>query len=168
MANFTSAIANRGFFIQPHFVKKINNQPTNKKDKKLTTIDKENFEIVIDGMVDVVDRGTARIARIKGINVAGKTGTVENFILIEDEKKQLTDHSTFIAFAPAENPKIVVSVFIENGYWGSRWAAPIASLIIEKYLNENVERKWLESRMLNGSLVNEYEKPYKYLSLIHI
>ena len=162
MANFTSAIANRGFFIQPHFVKKINNQPINKKDKKLTTIDKENFEIVIDGMVDVVDRGTARIAKIKGINVAGKTGTVENFILIEDEKKQLTDHSTFIAFAPAENPKIVVSVFIENGYWGSRWAAPIASLIIEKYLNENVERKWLESRMLNGSLVDEYEKPYKY------
>ena len=162
MANFTSAIANRGFFIQPHFVKKINNQPINKKDKKLTTIDKENFEIVIDGMVDVVDRGTARIAKIKGINVAGKTGTVENFILIEDEKKQLTDHSTFIAFAPAENPKIVVSVFIENGYWGSRWAAPIASLIIEKYLNENVERKWLENRMLNGSLVDEYEKPYKY------
>ena len=162
MANFTSAIANRGFFIQPHFVKKINNQPINKKDKKLTTIDKENFEIVIDGMVDVVDRGTARIAKIKGINVAGKTGTVENFILIEDEKKQLTDHSTFIAFAPAENPKIVVSVFIENGYWGSRWAAPIASLIIEKYLNDNVERKWLESRMLNGSLVDEYEKPYKY------
>ena len=162
MANFTSAIANRGFFIQPHFVKKINNQPINNKDKKLTTIDKENFEIVIDGMVDVVDRGTARIAKIKGINVAGKTGTVENFILIDDEKKQLTDHSTFIAFAPAENPKIVVSVFIENGYWGSRWAAPIASLIIEKYLNENVERKWLESRMLNGSLVDEYEKPYKY------
>ena len=162
MANFTSAIANRGFFIQPHFVKKINNQPINNKDKKLTTIDKENFEIVIDGMVDVVDRGTERIAKIKGINVAGKTGTVENFILIEDEKKQLTDHSTFIAFAPAENPKIVVSVFIENGYWGSRWAAPIASLIIEKYLNENVERKWLENRMLNGSLVDEYEKPYKY------
>ena len=117
---------------------------------------------LIDGMVDVVDRGTARIAKIDGISVAGKTGTVENFILLKNEKKQLTDHSTFIAFAPAENPKIVVSVFIENGYWGSRWAAPIASLIIEKYLNENVERKWLESRMLNGSLVDEYEKPYKY------
>ena len=63
--------------------------------------------------------------------------------LIENEKKQLTDHSTFIAFAPAENPQIVVSVFIENGYWGSRWAAPIASLIIEKYLKDNIERKWL-------------------------
>ena len=162
MANFASAIANRGFFYKPHFVKKINNQANISFEKNLTSIDEENFEVVINGMVDVVERGTARIAKIKNINVAGKTGTVENFILIEGEKKQLTDHSTFIAFAPAEDPKIVVSVFVENGYWGSRWAAPIASLIIEKYLTGNVERKWLESRMINGSLLAEYEKPYKF------
>ncbi len=162
MANFASAIANRGFFYKPHFVKKINNQANISFEKNLTSIDKENCEVVINGMVDVVERGTARIAKIKNINVAGKTGTVENFILIEGEKKQLTDHSTFIAFAPAEDPKIVVSVFVENGYWGSRWAAPIASLIIEKYLTGNVERKWLESRMINGSLLAEYEKPYKF------
>ena len=162
MANFATAIANRGFYVKPHFVKRVDNKSINDRDKNYTTIDKENFEIVIDGMVDVVDRGTARIAKINGINVAGKTGTVENFILIEDEKKQLTDHSTFIAFAPAEDPKIVVSVFIENGYWGSRWAAPIASLIIEKYLKENVGRKWLENRMVSGSLIDEYEKPYKF------
>jgi len=162
MANFTSAVANRGFFYKPHFVKKINNQANISFEKNLTSIDKENFELVINGMVDVVERGTARIAKIKNINVAGKTGTVENFILIEGEKKQLTDHSTFIAFAPAEDPKIVVSVFVENGYWGSRWAAPIASLIIEKYLTGNVERKWLETRMINGSLLAEYEKPYKF------
>ena len=162
MANFASAIANRGFFYKPHFVKKINNQANISLEKNLTSIDKENFEVVINGMVDVVERGTARIAKIKNINVAGKTGTVENFILIEGEKKQLTDHSTFIAFAPAEDPKIVVSVFVENGYWGSRWAAPIASLIIEKYLTGKVERKWLETRMINGSLLAEYEKPYKF------
>ena len=162
MANFATAIANRGFYVKPHFVKKVDNKSINDRDKNYTTIDKENFEIVIDGMVDVVDRGTARIAKINGINVAGKTGTIENFILIEDEKKQLTDHSTFIAFAPAEDPKIVVSVFIENGYWGSRWAAPIASLIIEKYLKEDVGRKWLENRMVSGSLIDEYEKPYKF------
>ena len=162
MANFASAIANRGFFYKPHFVKKINNQTNISFEKNITSIDKENFEVIIDGMVDVVEKGTARIAKIKNINVAGKTGTVENFILIEGEKKQLTDHSTFIAFAPAEDPKIVVSVFVENGYWGSRWAAPIASLIIEKYLTGNVERKWLESRMINGSLLAEYEKPYKF------
>ncbi|MCH1444493.1 MAG: penicillin-binding protein 2 [Flavobacteriaceae bacterium] len=164
MANFASAIANRGFYFKPHFVKKINNESLSKKERISTTIDKENFEIVIDGMVDVVNKGTARIAKINGINIAGKTGTVENFILIENEKKQLTDHSTFIAFAPAEDPEIVVSVFIENGYWGSRWAAPIASLIIEKYLTNNVDRKWLENRMVNGSLQSEYEKPYKFKS----
>ena len=162
MANFASAIANRGFYYKPHFVKKINNQSNISLEKNFTSIDKGNFEVVINGMVDVVERGTARIAKIKNINVAGKTGTVENFILIEGEKKQLTDHSTFIAFAPAEDPKIVISVFVENGYWGSRWAAPIASLIIEKYLTGNVERKWLESRMINGSLLAEYEKPYKF------
>ena len=162
MANFATAIANRGYYIKPHFVKRVDNKSINNTDKNYTTIDKENFEIVIDGMVDVVDKGTARIAKINGISVAGKTGTVENFILIENEKKQLTDHSTFIAFAPAEDPKIVVSVFIENGYWGSRWAAPIASLIIEKYLKEDVGRKWLENRMVNGSLTDEYEKPYKF------
>tara|TARA_B100000575_G_scaffold150744_1_gene120211 strand:+ start:31173 stop:33026 length:1854 start_codon:yes stop_codon:yes gene_type:complete len=160
MANFASAVANRGFFYRPHFVKKINNDMSSLKEKISTTIDEENFDIVIDAMVDVVNRGTARIAKINGINVAGKTGTVENYILIENEKKQLTDHSTFVAFAPAENPQIVVSVFIENGYWGSRWAAPIASLIIEKYLTKNVKRKWLENRMVNGSLQSEYEKPY--------
>ena len=162
MANFATAIANRGFYIKPHFVKSVNNKLINNREKNYTTIDKENFEIVIDGMVDVVDRGTARIAKIDGISVAGKTGTVENFILIKNEKKQLTDHSTFIAFAPADDPKIAVSVFIENGYWGSRWAAPIASLIIEKYLKEDVGRKWLENRMVNGSLIDEYEKPYKF------
>jgi penicillin-binding protein 2 len=162
MANFATAIANRGFYIKPHFVKSINNKLMNNKEKNYTTIDKENFEIVIDGMVDVVDRGTARIAKINGISVAGKTGTVENFILIKNEKKQLTDHSTFIAFAPADDPKIAVSVFIENGYWGSRWAAPIASLVIEKYLKEDVGRKWLENRMVSGSLIDEYEKPYKF------
>ena len=162
MANFATAIANRGFYIKPHFVKSINNKLMNNREKNYTTIDKENFEIVIDGMVDVVDKGTARIAKINGISVAGKTGTVENFILIENEKKQLTDHSTFIAFAPADDPKIAVSVFIENGYWGSRWAAPIASLIIEKYLKEDVGRKWLENRMVKGSLIYEYEKPYKF------
>ena len=162
MANFATAIANRGYYVKPHFVKRVDNKSINNRDKNYTTIDKENFEIVIDGMVDVVDRGTARIAKINGISVAGKTGTVENFILIENEKRQLTDHSTFIAFAPAEDPKIVVSVFIENGYWGSRWAAPIASLIIEKYLKEDVGRKWLENRMVNGSLTDEYEKPYKF------
>ena len=87
----------------------------------------------------------------------GKTGTVENFIRLNNEKTQLTDHS-ILAFAPKENPKIALAVFIENGYWGARWAAPIASLMIEKYLRKEVKRKWLEKRMTEGSLIAEYEK----------
>ena len=110
-------------------------------------------------MHQVVERGTARIARIKDIEVCGKTGTVENFIRLNNEKTQLTDHSIFVAFAPKENPKIAIAVFIENGYWGGRWATPIASLMIEKYLKGTVERPWLEKRMLEGSLMAEYEKP---------
>ena len=65
----------------------------------------------------------------------------------------------FIAFAPKEDPKIALAVFVENGYWGTRWAAPIASLMIEKYLNNKIERKWLENRILKGSLEFEYVKP---------
>jgi penicillin-binding protein 2 len=110
-------------------------------------------------MHQVVERGTARIAKIPGIEVCGKTGTAENFIRLNDKKTQLTDHSIFVAFAPKENPKIALAVFVENGYWGARWAAPIASLMIEKYLNGEVKRTWLENRMLNGSLQSEYEKP---------
>ncbi len=162
MANIVSAIANRGFFIQPHFVKKIGNDKVESLERQYTSINPENFDIVIDGMFDVVEKGTARIAKVNNLKIAGKTGTIENFTVINNERKQLTDHSTFIAFAPIENPKIAISVFIENGYWGSRWAAPIASLIIEKYINGEVSRNWLEQRMLNGSLIEEYEKPYKF------
>ncbi len=161
MANFTAAIANRGYFIQPHFLKTVSNNSLNKVyEKKETSIDSIHFETVIDGMHQVVERGTARIAKIKGIEVCGKTGTVENFMKIKGVKTQLTDHSIFIAFAPKDDPKIAIAVYVENGYWGARWAAPIASLMIEKYLNGNVKRKWLEDRMLNGSLIAEYEKPY--------
>ena len=99
-------------------------------------------------MHQVVEKGTARIAKINGLEICGKTGTVENFIRLNNEKTQLTDHSIFIAFAPKEKPEIALAVFVENGYWGARWAAPIASLIIEKYLKKEVERKWLEKKKL--------------------
>ena len=160
LANFTAAIANRGYYITPHFVRKIKGDSIQKKfTKKITSIDPEHFDVVIDGMQKVVERGTARIARIKGIEVCGKTGTAENFTRIDGKRTQLTDHSIFIAFAPKEDPKIALAVFIENGYWGARWAAPIASLMIENYLTGNVKRKWLEKQMLEGSLTQEYLKP---------
>tara|TARA_Y200000002_G_C22269990_1_gene491691 strand:- start:81 stop:593 length:513 start_codon:yes stop_codon:yes gene_type:complete len=161
MANFTAAIANRGYYIQPHFLKSVNKGAAEKLyEKKKTSIDSIHFETVIEGMHQVVESGTARGVKIRGIDMCGKTGTVENFVKINGEKKQLTDHSIFIAFAPKDDPKIAVAVYVENGYWGSRWAAPIASLIIEKYLNRSIKRKWMEDRMINGSLLKEYEKPY--------
>ena len=160
MANFTSAIANRGYYIKPHFVKiKSKKIHDSLYPKKMTSIDPKFFEPVIEGMHKVIEEGTGKIAKIPGLEVCGKTGTAENFIKLNGIKTQLTDHSIFIAFAPKKNPKIALAVFVENGYWGSRWAAPIASLMIEKYIFSTSKRKWLENRMFNGSLEFEYQKP---------
>ena len=160
MANFTAAIANRGFYRRPHFKKSFDSKVNDSLyPVKRTLIDSKHFETVIEGMHQVVERGTARLAKINGLEICGKTGTVENFIRLNNEKTQLTDHSIFIAFAPKENPKIALAVFVENGYWGARWVAPIGSLMIEKYLRKEVKRKWLEKRMTEGSLIAEYEKP---------
>ena len=161
LANFTAAIANRGYYYTPHFLRSVSGDSIQQKFlRKNTSIDPEHFEVVIDGMHKVIERGTAKIARIKGIEVCGKTGTAENFTKIDGVRTQLTDHSVFIAFAPKEDPKIAIAVFIENGYWGGRWAAPIASLMLEQYINKKVKRSWLEKRMVEGSLVSEYDKPY--------
>ena len=160
LANVAATIANRGFFYTPHFVKGIQGTFIDPKyrTKRYTTISEEHFTPVIEGMANVVKIGTARIAQIPGVEVCGKTGTIENFTRINGVRTQLTDHSMFIAFAPKDNPKIAIAVIVENGYWGGRWAAPIASLVIEKYLKGNVKRAWLENRMLNGSLLDEYAK----------
>jgi penicillin-binding protein 2 len=149
-------------------VKKIENDSIDNiyNERKQTLISEKHFDPIIKGMVDVVEKGTAQNSKIKGIKFAGKTGTAENFVKINDQKKQLTDHSIFIGFAPAEDPKIAICVFIENGYWGTRWAAPISSLIAEKYLNRKVERKWLEKYILNGNLTEEYMKPYLYENFV--
>ena len=162
IANFAATIANRGWYITPHFVKEIENDSINinYRKKNKTLINSEHFEPVIQGMINVVEKGTATNSIIRNIKIAGKTGTAENFIKINGIKKQLTDHSIFIGFAPANDPKIAVCVFIENGYWGSRWAAPISSLIIEKYINGKIERNWLEKYILEGDLSAEYLKPY--------
>lgn len=160
LANVAATIANRGYFYTPHFVKSIQEEfiDPQYKTKRYTSISEEHFTPIVEGMADVVKRGTARIAQIPGIEVCGKTGTIENFTKINGVRTQLTDHSMFIAFAPKDNPKIAIAVIVENGYWGGRWAAPIASLIIEKYLKGEVKRKWLENRMIEGSLETEYAK----------
>ncbi len=162
LANMTAAIANRGYFYTPHIIKKITGETIDSKftKPKYTTIDKEHFEPIVKGMADVYKRGTARWVRVNGIEIAGKTGTVENYTIIDGVRTQLTDHSVFVAFAPVENPKIAIAVYIENGYFGSRYAGHIASLLIEKYLKGEISRKDLEQRMLEKTLEHEYAKPY--------
>ncbi|MEQ8908981.1 MAG: penicillin-binding protein 2 [Vicingaceae bacterium] len=151
MANMTATIANRGYSITPHIVKKAGNQAVTLEDssiqKKETGIDSLHFSEVVEAMGKVVQKGTGTMARLDSIAVCGKTGTVQN--------PQGDDHSTFIAFAPKDNPKIAISVYVENGVWGSRWAAPIAGLMVEKYLTDSISenRKWIEKRMLEGVLI---------------
>jgi len=154
MANWTAAIANRGYYIIPHVVKRIEGLDTIEHrfgDRHLIPIDTANFRLVIDGMDLAVNGGpgrTAGIAQLRNIVVCGKTGTAQN--------PHGKDHSVFIAFAPKNNPKIAISVYVEHGEWGASYAAPIASLMIEKYLTDTISpaRKWVEVRMLNGNLLN--------------
>lgn len=163
LANMTAAIANRGWFYTPHFIRKIDGKEINISkftERKYTTISPEHFEPVIQGMADVYRFGTAKYLRVPGIDIAGKTGTVENYTRIDGVRTQLTDHSLFIAFAPVENPKIALAVYIEHGYFGARYAGHIASLLIEKYLKGTISRTDLEKRMLEKTLEREYAKPY--------
>jgi penicillin-binding protein 2 len=157
LANMTAIVANRGFYYTPHIVKSIKGKKIDQKftTAKHTTINKEYFNPVIEGLFQVFEnpKGTARWSKVKGIEICGKTGTSEN--------PHGQDHSIFIAFAPKDNPKIAIAVFVENGYWGSRWAGPIASLMIEKYLTGKISKPREEERMLNGSLQNEYDKQLK-------
>ncbi|PSG90813.1 peptidoglycan D,D-transpeptidase FtsI family protein [Aurantibacter aestuarii] len=162
LANMVAAIANRGYYFTPHIIKKIEGEDIDKNytTPKYTTIDKEHFEPIIEGMYDVFNKGTAKYLGAEGIDICGKTGTAENFVKINGVKTQLTDHSIFVAFAPKDNPKIAIAVFVENGYFGSRFAGKIATLMIEQYLNGKVSRTDFEDWILTHSLENEYEKPY--------
>ena len=155
MANYTAAIANKGYYIIPHTVKSIEGIDTIEHrfyEKNYIPIDTANFSIVIDGMDLAVNGGpgsTATIARIPDIEVCGKTGTAQN--------PHGKDHSVFIAFAPKEDPKIAIAVYVEHGEWGASYAAPIASLMIEKYLKGSIapNRKWLEANMLITNLLSQ-------------
>ncbi|TCK67291.1 penicillin-binding protein 2 [Winogradskyella wandonensis] len=162
LANMAAAIGNRGYYYTPHIIKEIEDDtiPSKFTTPKYTTIDKKHFEPVVQGMFDVYNKGTAKMLKVPGIEICGKTGTAENFAIIDSVKTQLTDHSIFVAFAPKDNPKIAIAVFIENGYFGSRFAGKIASLMIEKYLRNEITRTDLENFVLRYSLEHEYKKPY--------
>ena len=142
MANLAATVANRGYYITPHLIRKIEGageiDPVY-TERKYTTIDSVNYVPVVEGMDRVINGGpgsTARNARIPDIVVCGKTGTAEN--------PHGNDHSIFIAFAPRDDPEIAIAVYVENQGFGTTYAAPIASLMIEKYLTGEVKRTWYE------------------------
>ncbi len=151
LTNATVCIANRGWYYIPHLARKIDDPDFYNNNKYLvkqqTMVDSSYFSSVVEAMYLTVEQGTARASKIPGVAMCGKTGTVQN--------PHGEDHSMFIAFAPKDNPKIVVGVVVENSGGGSRYAAPVASLMIEKYLNDTIatSRKALEQRILEADFI---------------
>ena len=163
LANFTAAIANKGYFFTPHILKGVDKRPIENAtftEKKQTTIDKKHFSPIIEAMYEVFKTGTGKWSQVKGIEICGKTGTSENYTVVSGKRIKLEDHSILVAFAPKDNPKIAIAIFVENGGYGSRIAAPITSLMIEKYLNGEISEATVhrETSMLNISLQEEYNK----------
>jgi penicillin-binding protein 2 len=148
MANIVAIIANKGWYYTPHFVRSIGHKGPKPEFKKRhwTMVNNKHYDAVIEGMRMVVNvpGGTGKMARLEDIVVCGKTGTVQN--------PHGEDHSVFFAFAPMNKPKIAVAVFVENAGWGGTWAAPIASLIIEKYLKGKVSDPEKEKRILEAQI----------------
>jgi len=154
LTNMTASIANRGYYYIPHIVKEIDGVEhidQRYREKQHTTIDTSYFKYVIEGMELVVKSGTATRARLNGVSICGKTGTAEN--------PHGEDHSIFTAFAPKDNPKIAISVYVENAGFGSTWAAPIASLMIEKYLNDSISRPDLEKYIVESLFLTQKIQP---------
>ena len=155
IANMCATVANRGYYYIPHIVKDSDSLRIDDKfrEKQYTMVDTTNFKKVIKGMWKAVNSGfgsggTASIAAVKGLDICGKTGTAQN--------PRGADNSVFICFAPMDNPKIAVAAYVENAGFGATWSAPIASLLVEKYLTGQIsdKRKPLEERMLNGDLMS--------------
>lgn len=156
MANVVAGIANDGTWITPHLVKGVKDQPDALKDKLFKHVtqitDTSYYKSIKKGMEGAIKYGTAkRVAKPEGITMAGKTGTAQN--------PHGADHSWFVAFSPVDTPRIAVAVVVENSGFGAKWAAPIASLMIEKYLKGEIKgkaRKALEERMKKGRILKRY------------
>ena len=155
IANMCAIMANRGHYYIPHIIKDSDSLKIDQKykERQYTLVDTTHFYQVIDGMWRAVNSGfgsggTASIAAVPGLDICGKTGTAQN--------PRGADNSVFICFAPKENSKIAVAAYIENGGFGATWACPIASLLVEKYLNGTIDekRKPLEQRVLDGNLMS--------------
>lgn len=165
MANLAAVIGNHGHYFTPHIIKEIKGEPDidpRFKVKHSTTIDSVWFNYIVEGMAQAVNGtpgsgSTARIAAIPNIEVCGKTGTAQN--------PHGEDHSVFIAFAPKDQPKIAIAVYIENAGFGATWAAPVASLMMEKYLTDTISRPWLEKYILDAKLLDRRAKKKKQQSM---
>ncbi len=156
LANLCATMANRGFYYIPHIIRGTDKVHIDPKyyERQYTMVDTSHFPVMVEGMYRAVNSGygsggTATIAAVKGLDICGKTGTAQN--------PRGDDNSVFICFAPKDNPKIAVAAYVEHGSFGARWAAPIASLLVEKYLAGEIgdDRKALETRVLEGNLMDK-------------
>ncbi|MDP4264459.1 MAG: penicillin-binding protein 2 [Bacteroidota bacterium] len=173
MANAICIVANKGYYYIPHFVEKIDNETKDdtllnkyrQKHEVLTHIPDTAYNAVIGGMQDVVEEGTARIVKIPGINICAKTGTAENYRVIDGKRTKLNDNSMFVCFAPRENPKIAIAVVVENAGFGATWAGPIARILLEKYLNDTLQTKSKDDfdRISTTNLMPSYLKRLQYI-----
>ena len=156
LANLCAIMANRGYYYIPHLIRGTDNVSIDSKyyEKQYTLVDTSYFPVLVEGMYRAVNSGygsggTGTVAAVEGLDICGKTGTAQN--------PRGDDNSVFICFAPKDDPKIAVAAYIEHGSFGARWAAPIASLLVEKYLNNEISpsRKALETRVMEGNLMDK-------------
>ena len=146
LANQTAAIANKGYYITPH----LNRNDSMKSRIHHTSIDAKHFDVVHRGMARVMTEGTGKWYNVPELQICGKTGTVQN--------PHGEDHALFIGFAPMDNPQIAIAVAVENAGFGSTWACPIATLLIEQYLTGEIKRNWLYERMINANLIDKVDE----------
>ena len=146
LANQAAAIANKGYYITPH----LNRNDSMKSRIHHTTIDAKHFDVVHRGMARVMTEGTGKWYNVPELQICGKTGTVQN--------PHGEDHALFIGFAPMDNPQIAIAVAVENAGFGSTWACPIATLLMEQYLTGEIKRKWLYDRMVNANLIDKQDE----------
>lgn len=146
LANQAAAIANKGYYITPH----LNRNDSMKLRIHHTTIDAKHFDVVHRGMARVMTEGTGKWYNVPELQICGKTGTVQN--------PHGEDHALFIGFAPMDHPQIAIAVAVENAGFGSTWACPIATLLMEQYLTGEIKRNWLYDRMVNANLIDNQDE----------
>ena len=174
MANAMCIVANKGKFFIPHFVDRVDGQSPDDSvlnkyrqvHEVLTHISDDAYETVISGMQDVTEVGTAKVARIPGLNMCAKTGTAENYLSLEGKRTKLKDNSMFVCFVPRENPVIAIAVVVQNAGFGAAWGGRIASLLAEKYIRDTLtaERVKLATEIANTNLMPGYYVRVQFLT----